>query len=180
MHLFHTAHLNDIRTGTAHICAAHIQKVGQIHHMGLLGAVFQNGLTRGHDRREHTVHGSAHADLIKEDMGTGQLLLGAHGDHAIVHAVLCAQRAEHLQMLVDGTRAEVAAAGHGHLCLAEAGKQRTEEVVAGAHLAGQIVWHIGSDQMPRIDLVGVAVEHLHLCTQGAQDLEADRHIADIG
>ena len=50
--------------------------------MGLLGAVFQNGLTLGHDRREHTVHGSAHADLIKEDMGTGQLLLGAHGDHA--------------------------------------------------------------------------------------------------
>ena len=33
--------------------------------------------------------------------------------------------------------------------------------------------------MPRIDLVGVAVEHLHLCTQGAQDLKADRHIADI-
>jgi len=61
-----------------------------------------------------------------------------------------------------------------------AGKQCAKEVVAGAHLAGQIVRHIGSDQMPRIDLVGVAVEHLHLCTKGAQDLEADRHIADIG
>ena len=147
--------------------------------MGLLGAVFQNGLALGHDRREHTIHGSAHADLIKEDMGTGQLLLGAHGDHAVIHAVLCAQCTEHLQVLVDGAGAQIAAAGHGHLCLAEAGKQRAKEVVAGAHLAGQVVRHIGSDQMPRIDLVGVAVEHLHLCTKGAQDLEADRHIADI-
>ena len=112
-------------------------------------------------------------------MGTGQLLLGAHGDHAVIHAVLCAQRAEHLQMLVDGAGTQIAAAGHGHLCLAEAGKQCAKEVVAGAHLAGQVVRHIGGDQMPRIDLVGVAVEHLHLCTQGAQDLETDRHIADI-
>ena len=112
-------------------------------------------------------------------MGTGQLLLGAHGDHAVIHAVLCAQRAEHLQVLVDGAGAQIAAAGHGHLCLAEAGKQCAKEVVAGAHLTGQIVRHIGGDQMPRIDLVGVAVEHLHLCTQGAQDLETDRHIADI-
>ena len=178
--LFHTAHLDHIGAGTAHVGTAHVQEVGQVHHMGLLGAVFQNGLTLGHDRREHTVHGSAHADLIKEDMGTGQLLLGAHGDHAVIHAVLCAQCTEHLQVLVDGAGAQIAAAGHGHLCLAEAGEQCAKEVVAGAHLAGQIVRHIGSDQMPRIDLVGVAVEHLHLCTKGAQNLEADRHIADIG
>ena len=145
--------------------------------MGLLGAVFQNGLALCHHSGEHTVHGSAHAHLIKEDMSAVQLV-GVDGDHAVVHAVLCTQRAEHLEVLVNG-RGQIAA-GHGHLCLAKAGEQCTQEVVAGAHLAGQIVRHIGSDQMPSIDLVGVAVEHLHLCTKGAQDLEADRHIADIG
>ena len=135
VHLFHAAHLDHIGACAADVRTAHIQEVCQIHHMGFLGTVFQNGLALGHYSGEHTVHGSAHADLIKEDMGTGQLLLGAHGDHAVIHAVLCAQCAEHLQVLVDGAGAQIAAAGHGHLCLAEAGKQRTKEVVAGAHLA---------------------------------------------
>jgi len=178
VHLFHAAHLDDIGACAADIRTAHIQEVGQIHHMGLLGAVFQNGLALGIHRREHAVHGGTHADLIKEDVCAVQLP-GTHGDHTVVHAVLCAQRAEHLQMLVDGTRAEVAAAGHGHLCLAETGQQRTQKIVAGAHLTGQIVRNVGTGQMGGIDLVGVAVDHLDLCTQNTQDLQAHRHIADI-
>ena len=90
--------------------------------MGLLGAVFQNGLAFGHDSGQHAVHGRADADLIKEDVGTGQALLGADGDHAVVHTVLGTQSAEGLEMLVDGAGAKVAAAGHGHLRLAEAGE----------------------------------------------------------
>ena len=55
---------------TSGACAAdvrtsHIQEVCQIHHRGFLGTVFQNGLALGHYSGEHTVHGSAHADLIK-------------------------------------------------------------------------------------------------------------------
>ena len=33
--------------------------------------------------------------------------------------------------------------------------------------------------MGGVDLIGVLVQHLDLCAQGAQDLEADGHIADI-
>jgi len=146
--------------------------------MGLLGTVFQNGLTLGHDSGEHTVHGSAHAHLIKEDMSAVQLV-GVDGDHAVVHTVLCAQSAEHLQVLVDGAGAEVAAAGHGHLGLAEAGQQCAEEIVAGAHLAGQVVGDVGAGQMGGVDLVGVLVQHPDLCAQHAEDLEAHRHIADV-
>mgnify|MGYP000646460978 CR=1 FL=1 len=82
--------------------------------MGFLGTVFQNGLALGHYSGEHTVHGSAHADLIKEDVCTVHLL-GAHADHAVVHAVLCAQSTEHLQVLVNGAGAEVAAAVSAYL-----------------------------------------------------------------
>ena len=178
VHLFHAAHLDHIGAGTAHIRAAHIQEVCQINNMGLLGAVFQNGLALCHHSGEHTVHGSAHADFIKEDMGTVQFL-GTHGDHAIVHAVLCTQRAEHLEVLVDGAGAQIAAAGHGHLCLAKAGEQRTQEVVAGTHLAGQIVRDVGAVQVGGVDLVGIAVQHLDAGTQGAQDLQADCHITDV-
>ena len=178
VHLLNAAHLDDIGACAAHISAAHIQEVGQIDHMGLLGTVFQNGLTLGHDSGEHTVHGSAHAHLIKEDMSAVQLV-GVDGDHAVVHTVLCAQSAEHLQVLVDGAGAEVAAAGHGHLGLAEAGQQCAEEIVAGAHLAGQVVGDIGAGQMGGVDLVGVLVQHPDLSAQHAEDLEAHRHIADV-
>ena len=160
VHLFHAAHLDHIGAGTAHIRAAHIQEVCQINNMGLLGAVFQNGLALCHHSGEHTVHGSAHADLIKE-------------------AVLCTQCAEHLEVLVDGAGAQIAAAGHGHLCLAKAGEQCTQEVVAGTHLAGQIVRDVGAVQVGGVDLVGIAVQHLDAGTQGAQDLQADCHITDV-
>ena len=82
-------------------------------------------------------------------------------------------------MLVDGAGAEVAAAGHGHLSLAKTGQQCAQKVVAGAHLAGQVVRDVGAGQMGGVDLVGVAVEHLDLRAQGAQDLQAHRHITDI-
>ena len=178
VHLFHTAHLDDIGACTAHIRTAHIQEVCQIHHMGLLGTVFQNGLALGHDSGEHTVHGSAHTDLIKEDMRTVQLL-GTHRDHAIIHAVLSAQRTEHLQMLIDGAGAQIAAAGHGHLCLAKAGQQCAQKIIAGTHLTGQIVRDVGPGKVGGVDLIGVAVQHSDLCAQNAEDLQAHRHITDI-
>ena len=178
VHLFHAAHLDHIGACAADVRTAHIQEVCQIHHMGFLGTVFQNGLALGHYSGEHTVHGSAHADLIKEDVCTVHLL-GAHADHAVVHAVLCAQSTEHLQVLVNGAGAEVAAAGHGHLSLAKTGQQCAQKVVAGAHLAGQVVRDVGAGQMGGVDLVGVAVDHFDLCAQNAEDLQAHRHITDI-
>ena len=176
--LFHAAHLDHIGAGTAHVGTAHVQEVGQVHHMGLLGAVFQNGLALCHHSGEHAVHGSAHTDLIKEDVCAVELL-GTHRDHAVVHAVLGTQGTEHLEVLVDGAGAQVAAAGHGYLRPAKAGQQSAQEVVAGTHLTGQIVRHVGAGQMGGVDLVGVAVEHLDLRAQGAQDLQAYRHITDI-
>ena len=146
--------------------------------MGLLGAVLEDGLALCHHGRKHPVHGRADAHLIEEDVCAVQLL-GVDGDHAVVHAVVCAQCAEHLEVLVDGAGAEVAAAGHGHLCLAEPGQQRTEEVIAGAHLAGQVIRDVGAGQVGGVDLVGVLVQHPHLRAQHAQDLQAHRHIADV-
>ncbi len=63
--------------------------------------------------------------------------------------------------------------------LAEAGQQCAEEIVAGAHLAGQVVGDVGAGQMGGVDLVGVAVDHFDLCAQNAEDLQAHRHITDI-
>ncbi len=148
--------------------------------MGLLGAVFQHGLALGHDGGEHGVHGRAHADLVKKDPRALQLFFGADGDHAVIHAVLGAQSAERLQVLVDGAGPQVAAAGHGHLRPAEPGQQRAQEIIAGPHLPGQVVRHIGAHQMGGVDLVGVAVQHPHLGAQGAEDVQADGHVADVG
>ena len=180
VHLADPPHLDHVGARAPHVGPAHIQKVGQVHHMGLLGAVFQHGLALGHDGGEHGVHGRAHADLVKKDPRALQLFFGADGDHAVIHAVLGAQSAERLQVLVDGAGPQVAAAGHGHLRPAEPGQQRAQEIIAGPHLPGQVVRHIGAHQMGGVDLVGVAVQHPHLGAQGAEDVQADGHVADVG
>ena len=72
--------------------------------------------------------------------------LGTHGGEA-------------LDMLVDGTHAaEVAAAGHRDLGLAEAAEQRADEVVGGADLVRELLRDLRGGNMAAVDLNIAAVE----------------------
>ena len=48
------------------LCQQEVPPVSYTHLDVYKRQVFKNGLTLGHDSGEHTVHGSAHADLIKD------------------------------------------------------------------------------------------------------------------
>jgi len=62
-------------------------------------------------------------------------------------------------MLVDGTHAaEVAAAGHRDLGLAEAAEQRADEVVGGADLVRELLRDLRGGNMAAVDLNIAAVE----------------------
>ena len=147
--------------------------------MGLLGHIFQHGQAVGQHRSQHGVHGSAHGDRIEEHMRTLQLL-ALHLDHAVLHRVGRAQGAERFQVLVNGAGAKVAAAGHGHLGRAETAQQRAQKIIAGAHLAGQIVRHLCTGQAGGINLIGMLIQQPHLCTQGGEGLQRNGHVVNVG
>ena len=59
VHLFHTAHLDHIGACAADVRTAHIQEVGQVHDVRLLGGVFDHRQPSGTNRSQHGVHGCA-------------------------------------------------------------------------------------------------------------------------
>ena len=101
-------------------------------------------------------------------------------DKAALHHHLGAQGGKALDVLVDGADAEVAAAGHGHFSLAEAAQQRADEIIGGADLAGQVIAGAGGTDVAAIDLHRVAVDGADGSAQLLQDLQAQRHIGDLG
>ena len=106
--------------------------------------------------------------------------LAGHLDHAVLHRVLRAQGTEGLEVLVNGARAQITPAGHGHLAGAETAQQSAQEIIAGPHLAAQLVRHLGGGDVAGVDLVAVFGEHADLGAQGAEDLQRHRHVADVG
>ena len=83
-------------------------------------------------------------------------------------------------MQVNGPRAQITAAGHGHLRGAEAAEQSADEVVGGTDLAGQFIGDIGAVHAGTVDLHRAAVDGAHMGAQFLQDLEDQRNIADLG
>ena len=179
MHRPDAADLDDIGAGAVDVGAHHVQAVGQVHHVGLAGDVFQHGQTVGHDGRQHGVHGGAHRYRVEKDMRPLQAA-GGDADHAVLHRILRPQGGEGFEVLVNGPGAQVAAARHSHLRRAEPPQQRAKEVVAGPHLAGKLVGDLGAVDAGGIDLVGAFADHADIGAQLAQDLQRGHDVADAG
>ena len=147
--------------------------------MRLFGHVFQNGEPVRHNGGQHGVDGGAHRNRVEENLFPAQHR-GRHFNHAVVHHVLGAKGREGLQMLVDGARAKVTPAGHGHGALAEPPQQRAQEIIGRTHLAAQLVRHTGCADVGSIHLCRVLVQHAHPGAHRAEDIQRSRHIADAG
>ena len=175
----HAVDLDHIGAGAAHIRAHHIQEVGQIDDMRFTGHIFEHRGAFGQHRRQHGVHRRADRDGIKEHMRTVQRAR-LDMDLAVLDRILRPQRGKRLEVLVDGARAQVAAARHRHLAGAEPPQQRAQEIIACAHLAGKFVGDLGADDVGGIDLVCTAADHADAGPQLAEDLEGRHHITDAG
>lgn len=123
--------------------AAGDKEVGQIHHFGLAGRVFQRGLAVGQHGGHEQVFRAAHGGHVKGDVGAAQLVAMAH-DVAFFQLEGGAHELQALQVLVHGAGADGAAAGQGHAGLADTGQQRTQAEHRGAHGAHQIIRSLGS------------------------------------
>ena len=61
----HAAHFDHIRAGAGNIGAHRIQEVCHIHNMRLFIGIFNHGLARNADRRQHDIDRSADRALIE-------------------------------------------------------------------------------------------------------------------
>ena len=83
-------------------------------------------------------------------------------------------------MLVDGTDAEVAAAGHGHGGLAEAAQQRADESSSARMRRTRSKDGWVDVDMAAVDLHRVAVQHPDIGPQLLQNGKQQRYVADLG
>ena len=150
--------------------------------MGFLGGVFDHGHALCPNGSQHNIHSSAYGDHIQVDLSAGQTAkprdLGAH--QAAAHIYFGPHSHKALNVLVDGPRAQIAAAGQRHLGPAEAAQQSAHQIIAGADLAGQLVRHLTVADIGAVDVHGGAVDGAHIRPQIPKDLEDPRDIADLG
>ena len=158
-----------------------LEEVGQVHDVGLLGGVFNDGHAIGQHAGQHDVHGGPHRDHVQIDLTAGQTAAGHLGaDQAVAHIHIRPHGDETLDVLVDGPSAQVTAAGEGDLRPAEAAQQSAHQIVAGADAAGQLVRDLTVADVGTVDVHRGAVDGADVRTQLLKDLEDQRHVADLG
>ena len=131
-----------------------VQEVGNVDHVRLFGAVFDDGLARGFDRREHEVYRCPYGGNIEIDVGADQisaLVFGNAVHRAELGLNVDTQRLKTFQMLVDRPRAEIAPAGQRDFHLAETAEQRAHEIIRAAELADHVVQRGGRRHAGGID-----------------------------
>ena len=149
--------------------------------MGLLGRVLDDGLTLDQAGGQHDVGSRAHTDHVQADPLTPQTVgAGLHGHILLGLLHICAQQAEALDVLVDGTGGEGAAAGQCHMAAAIAAELGTQQIVAGAHLADELGVGLTVGDICAVDLHHAGLCPVHLRAHGAHDVQQDPHIGDIG
>ena len=176
----HAADLDHVGARAGDLCAHGVEEVGKVDDMGLLGAVFDDGHAAAEDCGEQDVHRRADGDDIEIDMAAAQTALrGVGADIAAGLLDHGAHGLKALDMLVDGADAEVAAAGHGDVGVAEAAKLRADQVVRRADAAHELDGCGGVAGAGAVDLQRVAAVAVDLRAHIAQDLQQQTHIGDI-
>ena len=84
-----------------------------------------------------------------------------------------------LDMLVDGTAAQITSARRGNLRAAEAAEEGPDQVVGGPDLAGQLLRDLGIVDMAAINVHRRPVDGAHIGAQILKDIQDQRNVADL-
>ena len=91
---------------------------------------------------------------------------------------VCAECLKALDMLVDRTDADVAAAGIGSLGSAEAAELRAENIVGRAEFLHKVIRSGTGNDTRCVDFIGGFINTPDSCTDGSKYLKSIRNIAD--
>ena len=177
----HARDADGVGAGALDVRAHGVEEVGEIDDVRLLRRIFDDGRAVRQSRGHHDVHGRADGDHVEINVRAlhAPALGGGADVVALAHGRTHGGKA--LDVLVDGAgAAEVAAAGHGDLGLAEAAKQCADEIVARAQLVRQLLRGAGGDDVAAVKLHVAAVEHANLRTELLENLQQHGHVADLG
>ena len=148
--------------------------------MRLLGGVFDDREPIGQSGGQHHVHGGAHGDHVQVDVAALEPSVGHLGAHkAVFHFHVRPQGPQTLQVLVDGSAAEVTAAGQRHFCLAKTPQKRAKQVIAGTDFTPGLIGHRAVMDGGAVHLHRRTVDGAHVGPQFLEDIEHQGHIADL-
>ena len=82
-------------------------------------------------------------------------------------------------MQVNGTGAQITAAGHGDNSLTKPAKQRANKVVRGAHLARELLRHMIAVDVSAVDLHSIFIDQTDIGAQFLQDTQNQSNVADL-
>ena len=131
MEPLYAADTDDVRTCSLDIRAHAVQEVRHVYHMGLLGRVLNDGISFRHSGRHHNVDGGSHGNHIQINMASAQSLRLRH-NKSILNLYVSAQSAETLQVLINGSASDIAAARKGNLRPLILSKQSPQQIVGSA------------------------------------------------
>ena len=158
-----------------------IEEVGQVHDVGFLGGVFNDGLAGEQGRGDHDVHRRAHRRHVQADPIALQAVGPGLQGHIVLGLLhLRAQGQEALDVLVDGAGGKAAPAGQRHMGPAEAAEQRAHEIIAGADLLHQVLVGLGAVDGGAVDLHHVRAGAVNVRAHSVQNVQQDTHVGNIG
>ena len=108
------------------------QEIGQVDHLGLARGVLEHGLAVRQCGGHHEVFGARHRHGFQHQARTLQAVRAGF-DVAVLDMNIGAHRLQTRDVDVDRSRADRAAAGQGHIGMAEARQQRTQHENRRAH-----------------------------------------------
>ena len=171
------AHLDDVGARAGDLRAHGVQEVREVDDVRLLGAVFDDRHAAAQNCRKQDVHRRADGDDIKIDVAAAQpALRGVGADIAAGLLDHGAHGLEALDVLVDGADAEVAAARHGDMGMAEAAKLCADEIIRRADTADKLDGRGRVAGAGAVDLERVAAVAPDLRAHIAQDLQQQTNV----
>ena len=155
---------------------------GEVGDFGLARAVLDSGFALGEHGGHQQVFGAGDGDLVEDDVRAVQAL-GAGFEVAVLLGDGGAHVFQALDVQVDGTAADGAAAGHGDARHAGAGDERAEHERTGAHGLDDLVLGDGVGEGAAADggaVLGARRSRLDLRAHGGEQLALGLDVADLG
>jgi len=175
--LAHALDLDDAGSSALNARAHGVEEVRQVDDLRLAGAVLKDGAALGHAGGHEQVLRAADGGKVEHDARADEpaanaLNVAGVEDEPRAHAL------QRLQVQVHGPRADGAAAGQGHLGLAEQAQKRPKAQHRGAHGLHQVIGglvlqlaHLGRDHV---------VLEGRLAAKDVQELEGGVDVAQAG